>query len=55
MTARSCSLCHGDTYILGVLGGTAHFRCRQCGAEATTTKCTDCLKPIRECECEPKE
>lgn len=28
---RRCSQCGGGAYLMGVLGTTAHYRCRQCG------------------------
>jgi hypothetical protein len=30
---ESCATCDGEAYLLGLLGGLAWYRCRDCGAE----------------------
>jgi hypothetical protein len=33
----TCDACGGDLGLLGVLGNLAHFRCRDCGLDCSTT------------------
>lgn len=33
MGGMMCELCGGECFLLGALGPTAHYRCRQCGSD----------------------